>query len=175
LIWWWRRHAATGRCRLETYNSATIDANGDLAIVTTSGQSVLIRKEVEQTAFSAPLISAAKTAVAAQAMFGNCYTSYDIPLQLVVYAGGKVHRFKGVGLPIFQWGFADSGIRIVRRFLVIASLRAQSTVLPIDKSCNSPNRTNWLSDNELDYLCGAESTHYVINKSGVLPERKNIQ
>jgi len=108
-------------------------------------------------------------------MFGNCYTSYDIPLQLVVYAGGKVHRFKGVGLPIFQWGFADSGIRIVRRFLVIASLRAQSTVLPIDKSCNSPNRTNWLSDNELDYLCGAESTHYVINKSGVLPERKNIQ
>jgi hypothetical protein len=45
-------------------------------------------------------------------MFGNCCTSYDIPLQLVVYAQGKVHRFTGVGLPIFQWGFADRGTRI---------------------------------------------------------------
>jgi len=45
-------------------------------------------------------------------MFGNCCTSYDIPLQLVVHARGKLHKFKGVGLPIFQWGFADSGTRI---------------------------------------------------------------
>lgn len=96
----------------ETYVSATINADGHLAILKTNGQSVLVRKEGEQTTFSEPLISSAKTAVAAQAMFGNCCTSYDIPLQLVVYAGGKVHRFNGVGLPIFQWGFADSGTRI---------------------------------------------------------------
>jgi hypothetical protein len=96
----------------ETYESATIDANGHLVIVKTGGQTVLVRKEGEQTAFSAPTISPAKTAVAAQAMFANCCTSYDIPLQLVVYARGKAHRFKGVGLPIFQWGFADGGTQI---------------------------------------------------------------
>jgi hypothetical protein len=95
----------------ETYESATIDDKGHLVIVKAGGQ-VLVRKEGEQTAFSAPVISSARSAVAAQAMFANCCTSYDIPLQLVVYAGGKTHRFKGVGLPIFQWGFADGGTRI---------------------------------------------------------------
>jgi hypothetical protein len=96
----------------ETYASATINADGQLVISKTNGQSVLIRKEREQTAFSEPLISSERTAVGAQAMFANCCTSYDIPLQLVVYAGGKVHRFKGIGLPIFQWGFAENGTRI---------------------------------------------------------------
>jgi hypothetical protein len=93
----------------ETYVSATINADGNLAILKTNGKTVLIRKEGEQTAFSEPSISPARIAVAAQAMFPNCCTSYDIPLQLVVYAGGKVHRFIGVRLPIFQWGFVDSG------------------------------------------------------------------
>lgn len=51
----------------------------------------------------------------------------------------------------------------------------RSTALPINKSCNSPNRINWRSDNELDYLCGAESTYYVMNKSGILSESKNIE
>jgi hypothetical protein len=96
----------------ETYESATIDANGHLVIVKAGGQTVVVRKEGEQTAFSAPTISPAGTAVAAQALFANCCTSYDIPLQLVVYAGGKAHRFTGVGLPIFQWGFADGGTHI---------------------------------------------------------------
>jgi hypothetical protein len=101
-----------GSTGAETYDSATIDAEGQLVIVKTDGQRVLVRKEAEQTAFSPAAISSARTAVAAQAMFGNCCTSYDIPLQIVVYADGRVHRFKGVGLPIFQWGFADSGTRI---------------------------------------------------------------
>jgi hypothetical protein len=98
--------------RLEMYTSAAVDANGDLAIVKSNGQTVIVRKEREQTSFSPPLLSSANTAVGAQAMFANCCTSYDIPLQLVVYAAGRVHRFKGVGLPIFQWGFADAGTRI---------------------------------------------------------------
>jgi hypothetical protein len=33
-------------------------------------------------------------------------------LQLVVYANGKVHRFTGIGLPIFRWHFADGGTRV---------------------------------------------------------------
>jgi hypothetical protein len=71
--------------------------------MTTGGQTVTVRKEGEQTSFSAPIMSPSKAAVGAQAMFPNCCTSYDIPLQLVVYAAGKVHRFTGRNLPIFEW------------------------------------------------------------------------
>jgi hypothetical protein len=98
--------------RLARYESAAIDANGDLAIVTANGLTITVRKEDGQTSFSAPLLAPSRTAVGAQAMFPNCCTSYDIPLQLVVYAVGKVHRFTGVNLPIFQWAFADGGTRV---------------------------------------------------------------
>ena len=98
--------------RLETYESAAIDANGNLGIVTTDGRTITVRKEGEQTSFAAPVLSSSKAAVGAQAMFPNCCTSYDIPLQLVVYAAGKVHTFTGRNLPIFQWAFVDGGTRI---------------------------------------------------------------
>lgn len=98
--------------RRETYQSAAIDANGNLAIVRTNGLTVTVRKEGDQTSFSKPVLSSSKTAVGAQAMFPNCCTSYDIPLQLIVYAAGKVHRFTGVNLPIFRWAFVDGGTRI---------------------------------------------------------------
>jgi hypothetical protein len=45
-------------------------------------------------------------------LFGNCCTSYDIPLQVVIYSRGKTHRFGG-GLAIFDWHFADEGRRVV--------------------------------------------------------------
>ena len=51
------------------------------------------------------------TNVAQSVMFGNCCTSYDIPLQLVVYSSGRTHRFEG-GLAIFDWHFADGGRRV---------------------------------------------------------------
>lgn len=98
--------------RRETYASVAIDADGHLEILKEDGQRIVVRKEGDQTAFSTPAVSSARTAVGAQAMFANCCTSYDIPLQLVVYAAGKVHRFKGAGWPIFQWGFADGGTRV---------------------------------------------------------------
>lgn len=98
--------------RRETYQSAAIDANGNLAIVRTNGLTVTVRKEGDQTSFSTLVLSSSKTAVGAQAMFPNCCTSYDIPLQLIVYAAGKVHRFTGVNLPIFRWAFVDGGTRI---------------------------------------------------------------
>jgi hypothetical protein len=98
--------------RLERYESAAIDADSNLAIVTANGPTVTVRKGVGQTSFSAPVLASSGAAVGAQAMFPNCCTSYDIPLQLVIYAAGKVHRFTGVNLPIFQWAFADDGTRV---------------------------------------------------------------
>jgi hypothetical protein len=102
----------TARDPAELYDSVTIDAQGQLAVLKPNGETIIVRKEGEQTAFATPLVSAARNAVAAQAMFRNCCTSYDVPLQLVVYSSGKAHRFTGDGSPIFQWAFADSGTRI---------------------------------------------------------------
>jgi hypothetical protein len=96
----------------ETYDSAKTDGQGNLVISTSRGRTILVPKEGEQSSFARPVLSTARTAVGAQAEYPNCCTSYDIPLQLVIYAGGKVHRFKGNGLPIFWWHFADSGSRI---------------------------------------------------------------
>ena len=77
--------------RVETYQSVTIDAKGSLLITTSDQKTILVAMEGEQTSFSKPILSSARTAVGAQAEFPNCCTSYDIPLQLVIYADGKVH------------------------------------------------------------------------------------
>jgi hypothetical protein len=103
---------SSGARRTETYQSVTIDANGSLVITTSDRRTIVVPKEGEQTAFAEPIISPAGTAVGAQAEFPNCCTSYDIPLQLVIYANGRVHRFTGIGLAIFQWHFAPGGTRV---------------------------------------------------------------
>ncbi len=98
--------------RVETYESAAVDPTGNLRITTSDGRRIIVSKEGEQSSFRNPTVSPDRTAVGAQAEYPNCCTSYDIPLQLVVYAKGKTHRFKGIGLPIFYWHFADGGTRV---------------------------------------------------------------
>lgn len=102
----------------ETYESTAIDDDGNLQIVTADHKTITVRKDARageafgtQTAFQAPVISPDGRAVGAQAMFGNCCTSYDIPLQLVIRAAGTIHRFEG-GLAIFDWHFVDGGKRV---------------------------------------------------------------
>jgi len=105
----------------ETYESVNIDADGNLRILTSEQRTIIVPKGGspkadksfgKQTAFEEPVLSDDRRAVGAQAMFGNCCTSYDIPLQLVIYSRGKTHRFEG-GLAIFDWHFADGGRRVV--------------------------------------------------------------
>lgn len=98
--------------RAETYEAVTVDADGRLVIRTADRRTIVLRREGEQTAFANPIISAGGAAVGAQAEFKNCCTSYDIPLQLVIYVNGTVHRFSGNGLPIFRWRFVDGGKRV---------------------------------------------------------------
>ena len=105
----------------ETYESADIDADGNLRILTSEQKTITVSKGGspkagesfgKQTAFGQPVLSDDRRAVGAQAMFANCCTSYDIPLQLVIHSGGKTHRFEG-GLAIFDWHLADGGRRVV--------------------------------------------------------------
>jgi hypothetical protein len=100
------------RRRVETYQSAAIDSAGRLVIITSDQRTIVVPMEGDQKSFDTPIVSSGRTAVGAQANFANCCTSYDIPLQLVVYAKGKVHRFTGMELPIFQWDFDDEGTRV---------------------------------------------------------------
>ena len=96
----------------ETYTAVAVDAVGQLVITTSDSKTVRVAKVKDQTEFSRPVISASGNAVGAQAMFGNCCTSYDIPLQLVVYANGRLHRFTGINLPIWRWHFTEADRRI---------------------------------------------------------------
>jgi hypothetical protein len=107
--------------RSETYASVDIDADGNLRILTSDQRTIIVPKGGSpkagesfgtQTEFGKPMLSEDRRAVGAQAMFGNCCTSYDIPLQLVIRSGGKTHRFEG-GLAIFDWHFTDGGRRVV--------------------------------------------------------------
>jgi len=104
----------------QTYQSVDIDADGNLRIVTSEQRTIIVPKGGspkageavgKQTEFEKPVLSDDHHAVGAQALFGNCCTSYDIPLQLVIYSNGKTHRFEG-GLAIFDWHFADGGRRV---------------------------------------------------------------
>ena len=104
----------------ETYESADIDDDGNLRILTSDRRTIIVPKGGSpkagesfgrQTAFGQPVLSDDRRAVGAQAMFENCCTSYDIPLQLVIHSGGQTHRFEG-GLAIFDWHFVDGGRRV---------------------------------------------------------------
>jgi hypothetical protein len=102
----------SGAGRVGTFQSVALDTIGRLVITTSDQQTIIVPKKGEQTSFADPVLSPAHTAVGAQAEFPNCCTTYDIPLELVVYANGKVHRFTGIGLPIFRWHFVDGGARV---------------------------------------------------------------
>jgi hypothetical protein len=113
------RQAATAST--DTYESVSIDTDGNLRVLTSDQRTIIVPKGGRskagdslgnQQAFEKPVLSEDRRAVGAQAMFRNCCTSYDVPLQLVIYSSGKTHRFEG-GLAIFDWHFADGGRRVV--------------------------------------------------------------
>lgn len=107
-----QRAGALAPGRGETYRSAAVAADGRLAITTTEGRTIVVPKVEDQSGYSEPRVSPDRRAVGAQAVYPNCCTSYDIPLELVVYADRRAHRFTGDGLAIFRWRFADGGSRV---------------------------------------------------------------
>ena len=87
------------------FASAEVDAQGQLHIHTTDGKEITPAKDPTQVGFDKPAVSPDKHSVAWLALYPNCCTSYPIPLNLVMYSGGKVSRFAGHGLPIWKWCF----------------------------------------------------------------------
>ena len=87
--------------------------DGTLQIVTTDGRTIAVPKEETQTTVAEPFVSPDRTAVGATGEYTSCCTSYDIPLQLIIYSNGRVHRYSGaLGSAIFEWHFVDRGQRV---------------------------------------------------------------
>jgi hypothetical protein len=112
-------HLAAGQAAI-TYRSADVDADGSLHAVSSDGKALVVAKTAgmpgspdlgPQTSFGDPVLSDDRLAVAVQANFANCCTSYDIPMQIVVVTNGLVHRF-GAELPAFDFHFVDGSRRI---------------------------------------------------------------
>jgi hypothetical protein len=96
----------------ETYETAIVDANGHLHIVTSDRRQIQPPQDPNQVGFDKAAISPDRLAVGWLALFPNCCTSYPIPLKLVVYTNGRVHTFVGAGLPVWKWRF-DSASKLV--------------------------------------------------------------
>lgn len=96
----------------QTYVQATVDARGQLHILTQDRREIVPKKEPEQVGFDLPQISPDDHAVGWLEMYPNCCTSYPIPLALVIYAHGKLRKYRGSGLPVWQWRFEAQGKQV---------------------------------------------------------------
>ncbi|HKB86908.1 MAG TPA: hypothetical protein VKD08_12095 [Ignavibacteriaceae bacterium] len=96
----------------ETYILAAVDDSGQLHIKTSSSRDIFIQKDSAQTEFDDIRISDDGQKVGWLAMYDNVATSYPIPLELNIYSGGRIHKFTGIGLPIWQWEFTADGKQI---------------------------------------------------------------
>lgn len=89
----------------ETYILASIDTSGQLHIKTSNSRNIFIKKDSAQVGFDDIVISDDGQNIGWLALYNNVATSYPIPLELKVYASGKIHTFTGIGLPIWLWEF----------------------------------------------------------------------
>jgi hypothetical protein len=94
------------------YVKAVVDSDGQLRILTEDGREIAPKKEPDQVAFEEAIVSPDGRAVGWLAEYPNCCTSYPIPLELVIYASGKLRKFTGSGLPVWQWCFQAGGKRV---------------------------------------------------------------
>ncbi len=89
----------------EIYVLASVDDDGQLHLKTSSSRDIFIQKDSAQTEFDDIRISDDGRKVGWLAMYDNAATSYPIPLVLNIYSRGVIHKFIGIGLPIWQWEF----------------------------------------------------------------------
>ena len=96
----------------DTYVRASVDETGQLRILTSDARAIVLQKEPEQVGFDKVTISEDGRSVGWVALYPNCCTSYPIPLKLMIYSGGDLREFSGVGLPVWQWHFTAGGKQV---------------------------------------------------------------
>lgn len=101
----------------ERYLRAEENGNRDLVISTSAGGRIVVAKsdrkwaDEEQEGFGDIAISSDKTAVGWVAYYGNCCTSYPVPILVEVYTAGKRHTFDPAIAP-WHWCFVDGAASI---------------------------------------------------------------
>lgn len=102
----------------ERYVRAEENENRDLVITTSGGQRVVVAKsdrtwpgDEKQVGFGDIAISDDGSAVGWVAYYGNCCTSYPIPILVEVYTSGKRHTFDPAIAP-WHWCFVDGSASI---------------------------------------------------------------
>jgi hypothetical protein len=99
----------------DLYVRASIDATGQLRIVTKDGREIVPKKEPDQVGFDQVVVFDDGLSVGWVALYPNCCTSYPIPLKLVIYSGGTQRTFTGQGLPVWRWRFQADGRHVAFR------------------------------------------------------------
>jgi hypothetical protein len=97
------------------YRSATTDSTGSVTITTVEGRIHVVPPSKGQVEVDDIAVAPSGGAVGWLAYYPNAATSYPIPLELVVYVEGKVRRFRGIELPIWQWQFRSGGHQVAFR------------------------------------------------------------
>jgi len=104
--------ALTQTSKPDIVNKAFLDKEGNVHIALNGGKEIQPPKLKGQFENSEPVIAEDRKTVAWMAYFGNCCTSYNIPLTLVVFRSGKIiHRIQP-GLMIENWKFEENGRKI---------------------------------------------------------------
>jgi len=96
----------------DTYVRTSVDERGQLRIFTSDAEAIVLQKEPEQVGFDNVVISEDGRSVGWLALYPNCCTSYPIPLKLMIYSGGNLREFTGVGLPVWRWHFTAGGKQV---------------------------------------------------------------
>ena len=91
---------------------AYLEAGGRVHIVETGRGDTAVPKEKGQVGSSELRIADDKMTVGWLAEYENCCTSYNIPLNLVVYRDGRVRQRLGNGLMIYDWRFWENGKQV---------------------------------------------------------------
>src|SRR5262249_22074198 len=92
--------AAAPARAVDVYVRAAADSGGPLRLERVKGKPIVVALDSAQVGFQSIAIARDGRSVGWLALYPNCCTSYPIPLELVIYSGGRRRAFQGSGLPI---------------------------------------------------------------------------
>jgi hypothetical protein len=89
-----------------------IDADGRVHIVQGDGQKIAPPKERDQVSVASAAVASDNLTAGWLVEYGNCCSSYPIPLTLVFYRPGRPLRRLGNGMMICGWQFEAGGKQV---------------------------------------------------------------
>ena len=95
----------------EVYRSIQVGNDDRVIITTTSGRQIMPRPERDQVGIESPRLSDDGKTAGWLVLYESHTTSYPIPLMLITYSAGVVHRYSVDGV-FWAWAFLEGGSRL---------------------------------------------------------------